>query len=278
MMKNTGQSYEEFVQSLYQAILQSEERGFSSQRNIKVERNITLIGINGIKREFDIYWEFSSGGITYKTIIECKDYSRKISIEKIDALHGKLSDFPNLRGIFATKKGYQSGAEKKAKERDIELLIVREQNDDDWTLDGQPLLREIHLQMNAIFPARITGFDLHLPQGSVLPPTTAVNNEVIITNNETGESYTVYDLQFTLMQGHHEKEGEFEKTIIFNGKVTTPSIEIPIEGYRVKYRIYKPAKSNHIIDFSEKLLGVIEYLNQGTKAKIYDDFINILKN
>lgn len=277
MKKNTGKSYEEFVRSLYQAILQSEELGFGGQRNINVEINKILIDKSGIKRQFDIYWEYSLGGLTYKTVIECKDYNSKVSIEKIDALHGKLSDFPNLRGIFATKKGYQSGAEKKAKEKDIELLIVREQNDSDWTdIDGQPLLREIHIQMNAILPARIIGFDLQLPQGAKQPPTTAINNEILITHNQTGESYTVYDLQLTLMQGHHEEEGEFEKTMIFKGTVKTPSIEIPIEGYKVKYRIYKPAKTDLIIDFSEKLVGVIEYLNQGKKAKIYKDFISIL--
>lgn len=277
MKKNTGKSYEEFVRSLYQAILQSEELGFGGQRNIDVEINKILIDTNGIKRQFDIYWEYSLGGLTYKTVIECKDYNSKVSIEKIDALQGKLSDFPNLRGIFATKKGYQSGAEKKAIEKDIDLLIVREQNDSDWTdIDGQPLVREIHIQMNAILPARITGFDLQLPKEATLPPTTAINNEVLITHNQTGESYTVYDLQLTLMQGHHEEEGEFEKTMIFQGTVTTPSIEIPIEGYKVKYRIYRPAKSDLIIDFSEKLIGVIEYLNQGKKAKIYKDFISVL--
>ncbi len=279
MLKNTGKSYEEFVQSLYKAILQSEELGFGKQKNINVEINKILTGTNDIKRQFDIYWEYSLGGISYKTIIECKDYNSKISIEKIDALHGKLSDFPNLRGIFSTKKGYQSGAEKKAIERDIELLIIREQNDDDWTdSNGEPLLREIHIQMNAILPAKITGFDLKLPQGATLPPTTALNNEIIITNYETHESYTVYDLQRTLMQGHHEEEGDFEKETTFKGKVTTPSIEIPIEGYSVQYRLYKPAKSDLIIDFSDKLLGVVEYLNQGKKAKIYDGFINVLSN
>lgn len=277
MKKNTGKSYEEFVRSLYQAILQSEELGFGGQRNIDVEINKILIDTNGIKRQFDIYWEYSLGGLTYKTVIECKDYNSKVSIEKIDALQGKLSDFPNLRGIFATKKGYQSGAEKKAIEKDIDLLIVREQNDSDWTdIDGQPLVREIHIQMNAILPARIIGFDLQLPKEATLPPTTAINNEVLITHNQTGESYTVYDLQLTLMQGHHEEEGEFEKTMIFQGTVTMPSIEIPIEGYKVKYRIYRPAKSDLIIDFSEKLIGVIEYLNQGKKAKIYKDFISVL--
>ncbi|MDH1068957.1 restriction endonuclease [Acinetobacter johnsonii] len=279
MGKNTGRGYEEFVHSLYKAILKSDELGLGPQKNINVEINKKLASTNGIERQFDIYWEYALGGITYKSVIECKDYNSKISIEKIDALQGKLNDFPNLRGIFATKKGYQSGAEIKAKERDIELLIVREQNDSDWTdINGQPLLREIHIQMNGILPASILEFEPKLPQGEILPAVNAATNEIVINNNDTGESYTVYELQQTLMQGHSEVEGDFEKELLFNGKVTTPTHVINIVGYRVKYRIHKPVKSDLIIDFSEKLLGVVEFLNQGRKAKIYADFISVLEN
>ena len=32
----------------------------------------------GIERQFDIYWEYELGGLTYKTAIECKDYRKSI--------------------------------------------------------------------------------------------------------------------------------------------------------------------------------------------------------
>lgn len=59
MTKNTGRAYEEFVQSLYQAILASDILGFGSQKNINVEINKLLKDRNGIDRQFDIYWEYS---------------------------------------------------------------------------------------------------------------------------------------------------------------------------------------------------------------------------
>lgn len=276
MAKNTGKDYEKFVQSLYQAILTSENMGFGSQKNIIVETNKKLVGNNNIEREFDIYWEYELAGIIYKTVIECKDYNKKVSLEKIDALDSKIRDFPNLRGIFATKKGYQTGAEIKAKEKQIELLIVREQNDTDWTLNGEPLLKEIHIQMNAILPARILEFNIKLPLGASIPPTTQVNKDIQIIDSLNNDSYTVYDLQMKLMQGHKEEEGIFEKELNFKGKVIAPTIEIDIEGFYVKYQIFKIAKSSIVIDFSEKLLGVIEYLNQGKKVKVYKDFVNVL--
>jgi hypothetical protein len=67
-----GKNYEIFVQNLYQALLDSEIQGL--QKNIKIERNKMILDKNGINREFDLYWEYEFAGITYKTVIECKDY------------------------------------------------------------------------------------------------------------------------------------------------------------------------------------------------------------
>ncbi|EJB8466325.1 MULTISPECIES: restriction endonuclease [Acinetobacter calcoaceticus/baumannii complex] len=277
MKKNTGKPYEHFVQTLYQAILAAEFTGFGGQKNIKVETNKVLTGKNGIKREFDIYWEFTQGGFIYKNVIECKDYNSKIKIEKIDALESKLRDFPNLVGIFATTKGYQSGAEQKARDCGIELLIVREQNDEDWTdKDGTPCLREINISMNAIFPASITNLDFKLPLNSKLPKTNEMNNQIVICNLESGDRYTAHDLQFRLLKDHEESDGEFEKEYLFKGKVILPDAEFQILGYKVNYIIHKIAVSEINIDFSKKLKGVIEFLNQGRKAKVYDEFVNFI--
>lgn len=279
MKKNNGKQYERFVQELYQAILAANATGLVQQKNIVVETNRLLTGNNGIKREFDIYWEFTHGAITYKNVIECKDYNSKISLEKIDALDSKLKDFPNLRGIFATTKGYQSGAELKAKDCGIELLIVREQNDNDWTdKDGTPLLKEINISLNAILPAQITNLEFFLPPNSILPKTNERNDQIVINNLESGEAFTAYDLQLRLLKEHEELEGKFEKEYHFEGRVNLPEDEFLINGYKVNYTIYKTAVTEISIDFSKKLKGVIEFLNQGRKAKIYEDFVNYLED
>ncbi|EIB6900972.1 restriction endonuclease [Acinetobacter baumannii] len=277
MKKNTGREYEEFVQSIYQAIIQSEQLGLSEQRNIQVEINKKLIDRNGTERQFDIYWEYVLAGHTYKTVIECKDYDSKISIEKIDAFIGKLNDFPGLRGLYATKQGYQKGAHTKANVHNIDLLIIREQNDSDWEDEnGDPLIREIHIAVNAIHPARITGFNILLPkEAAPYDPksVSAMNNEITIRDEEKNEQYTLYDLQHKLLDYHKKEFGKFEKQFLFKGKIITPDIEINIVGFKVKYEIPKPSTQNILIDFSTKLLGVVEYLQQGTKSLIFDDHI-----
>lgn len=106
-MHNDGKKYEAFVRKLQQALLDSVN--IVPNKTITVELNKKIKDNFGILREFDIYWEYELAGISYKTVIECKDYASKISIEKIDALIGKIRDIPSIRAIYATKTGYQSG-------------------------------------------------------------------------------------------------------------------------------------------------------------------------
>lgn len=95
MLKNTGRKYEQFVAKLQKALMDSQ--GLIQQHNISIELNKKLIDKNGIEREFDIYWEYEFGGIAYRTVIECKDYESKISIDRIDSFIGKLRDFPGIQ-------------------------------------------------------------------------------------------------------------------------------------------------------------------------------------
>lgn len=69
-------------------------------KNIQVRHNEEIPDRFGIKRQFDVLWDYEQGGITYNTIIECKDYNSPVSIEKIDALVGKLADFPDCSRYY----------------------------------------------------------------------------------------------------------------------------------------------------------------------------------
>lgn len=156
-----GKNYEIFVQNLQQALINAEE--FMSQNNIEIERNKKITDNCGIDREFDLYWEYEVAGLTYKTVIECKDYASTISVEKIDALIGKTKDIPDLIPVFATKTGYQSGAKTKAKHNKIELLIVREQKDEDWEdKEGNPLIKQININIQISQPNRINSIKVEV--------------------------------------------------------------------------------------------------------------------
>lgn len=208
-LSSDGKDYEQFVALLQQALLNAES--FTEQKNIEVQLNKKIVDSCGVEREFDLYWEYELAGITYKTVIECKDYNSRIPLEKIDALIGKIRDIPDLKAVFATKKGYQSGAKTKAEHNRIDLLIVREQNDSDWQdVDGTPFIKTIHINMILRMPASITRFqplldpewtkenisaDLNAPISM-----SGLDNEIFVENEDNGERYSLHELWSKLLR------------------------------------------------------------------------------
>jgi hypothetical protein len=282
-MAKSGCEYENFVARVQKAIFDSEN--FTKQKNIALLQNKKIKDKNGVEREFDLYWEYELGGFTYKTIIECKDYNSKISIEKIDALLGKLHDFPDLRGIFATKMGYQSGARKKAQENNIDLLIVREQNDSDWKDEnGNPLIKILHINAISHSPALIRDFQPYFDVEWIKENTNiditkpfqiyGLNNEMFINDIEKNEQYSLYDLQNRLSDLEKHKSGDYEKIFKFsNAYLMLKDMKIKISAYKVVYSIQEPIKSEIEIDYSKELLGIIEYLQKGIKKRVFKDGI-----
>lgn len=275
-MSSTGVDYEIFVQKLIQAIMNSEST--IGQKNIVVRHNETICDKNGILRQFDVLWDYELGGITYKTIIECKDYNSPISIEKIDALIGKLMDFPGVRGIIATTKGYQSGAKEKAKKHNIELLCIRDQNDSDWIdSDGTPLVREIVFNMTIISIPKIVcceiGLDKkHIEENNIdissINFSDSLNIDVFIEDLNKNEKYSLFDLQKRIAD-ESDTYGEHKKEIIFeNAFISDRKIRVKLKKLTVTYQIAKPQTASFNIDFSKELLGVVEYLSQSKKKII----------
>jgi len=278
-----GKDYEKFVQNLQQALLDSEK--LSDQKNIEVERNKKIIDNFGIEREFDLYWEYELAGVTYKTVIECKDYASRVSIEKIDALIGKIRDTPDLKPVFATRTGYQSGAEKKAKSNRIDLLIVREQRDDDWEdKDGNPLVREINIQMNFMPCPRITNFKPYIDGEWLKANTTlstdtqlvtsGMNNEIFIEDTTNNETYSLYDLAYRLDSKVNGSYGNLSHKEIFQeAYLINNGMRLKMVSYEVDFFRSKPIKNPINIDFSKELVGVIEYLHKGSATAIFKDKI-----
>lgn len=277
-MANNGHEYEYFVAKLQQALLNAEN--YVHQKNIIVEIDKKIIDNCGVLRQFDIYWEYELGGLTYKTIIECKDYNSKISIEKIDALIGKIKDLPDLKAVFATKTGYQSGAETKALQNKIELLVVREQNDSDWTsADGTPLIKIINIQFQIQMPAKITKFEPLIDktwlEGSgvnlnEIQQVGGLTNELIIDDVGRAEKYSVYELESKLSPIGGADFGDFKKEITFEeAYFHHQSLKLKIAALKIEYSIPNPINSSFENDFSKELIGVIEYLQKGIKKSVF---------
>ena len=278
-----GKDYEIFVQKLQQALLYSEP--LTKQKNIKIERNKKITDNSGIEREFDLYWEYELAGITYKTVIECKDYASKISIDRIDALIGKIRDIPDLKPVFATKTGYQKGAKIKAEKNKIDLLIVREQRDDDWEdEEGNPLVREVNIKMYFEPSPRITQFSPHIDKDWTINNTkinaensfhiSGMNNEIFIEDLKNNETYSLYDLAHRLDFISGDNYGELHyKESFEDAYLKNNELRLKMKSYEVTYIRSEPMIIPINIDFSKELMGVIEYLDTGLSTAIFLDKI-----
>ncbi|WP_200552385.1 hypothetical protein [Kosakonia sp. LAM2021] len=286
MAKNTGKAYEEFVRTIQQSLITAE--GMSHLKNIEVETNKKLTDRNGIERQFDVYWEFDLGGYVYKTVIECKDYASSITVEKIDAFIGKTADIPGLRLIYATKTGYQSGASIKAEQHKIDLLIVREADEREWTAeDGTPLIKTIQLNIVALTSPRITSFAPNVDTDWLEKQkdlnadiinhafTSSLNNEIFISNESTGHKFSLFDLSHLLLKKIPDIQygkGTFSEELD-NSYLETKAgdIKIKIKGYKLDYEYHAPITTSSVIDYSKDLLGIVEKYNTGTKQMIFKD-------
>lgn len=137
--KLTPTEYELLTKTIYEGLLKAE-----GVENIDVKHNQKIIGKSGAKHQIDVYWEHRVAGKTYKTLIECKHYRKRISIGRIRDFYGVLSDV-GATGIFVTKVNYQSGAKKFANHYGIDLKLVKETSDAD--LEGR--IRQIKVNIIA---------------------------------------------------------------------------------------------------------------------------------
>lgn len=124
--KRRGQ-YEEFIHAIFTAAIQVE-----GLRNATIEHDVTLPGktrdANGTPgtHQIDVYWKFDIANVTYQAVVQAKDWSSRVTKEKVLAFKSVLDDLPGQpRGIMVTRVGYQSGAEAFAREHGIELYVLQ---------------------------------------------------------------------------------------------------------------------------------------------------------
>ncbi len=118
---NPNTEYELFTRSIYQQLVNSDVVQATT-----VQHNVKLKGRSGQKHQIDVYWEYEIAGNKHRVAIECKNYSKPVSKDKVCAFKGVLDDLNGVNGIMVTKKGYQKGAKEYAKEYGISLKELRE--------------------------------------------------------------------------------------------------------------------------------------------------------
>jgi len=111
-----------------------------------VEQNILLEGIDG-PRQIDVVIRGKVGPIDILTVVECKDHSRKIDIETVDAFHSVAQDVKANKAIIVSSKGFSKNAIAKSKRLGMTLCTLHDVKYDKWKFHpGIPVtIEEIEL-------------------------------------------------------------------------------------------------------------------------------------
>ena len=130
------QKYEETVKEIY------EKLGASNIEILCWGSSCRVEGKSGDLHQIDVLTSHSDGIHLYRTAIECKFWSKKVSKGVVAILLGIIEDAGIEKGVIVSKSGFAPGAVKLARSKNIGLVELREPVDEDW-LDR---IRTIHIR------------------------------------------------------------------------------------------------------------------------------------
>lgn len=115
-----------------------------------------IVSSSGNAYEIDLSYEFELGGVTYLTLVECKNWNSYVTREKIGYFKSVIDELKAHKGIVATSLGFQKGAMEFAKTNNIGLIKLSN-NDQFETVshfDGGIDLIESHLNSEDQFDSQ----------------------------------------------------------------------------------------------------------------------------
>ncbi|MCF8079075.1 MAG: restriction endonuclease [Desulfobacterales bacterium] len=132
-----GDKFEQLTAEIFEALTARNE--FES-----VSKNIKLPGPDG-DREIDVLITGKVGPFDVKTIVECKDYKKKVNVQIVDALQSKMVDVNANKAVLVSRNGFSRSAIKKAGRLGISLCTAHNASDEKWKFEPQmPILITEH--------------------------------------------------------------------------------------------------------------------------------------
>jgi hypothetical protein len=116
---NPNIEYEKYIKTVFTQILKNE-----NIQNVFVDHDVKLKGKTAT-HQIDVYWEYKQFGELIKVAVECKRYSKNVSIGVVRDFNSVLQDLNCSKGIIVTTTGFQKGAIEFASNNNISLKITR---------------------------------------------------------------------------------------------------------------------------------------------------------
>ncbi|HEX5646599.1 MAG TPA: restriction endonuclease [Nitrospira sp.] len=205
--KKPGKSLEELVASIEHALAYNEKVSVQSPAFL-ADR------IAGKNREHDVLITVSGSHHVARIAIECRDRSRKITVNDVEGFLIKCQDTGVDQGIVVSPKGFSKSALEKAKHRGIRCLQLTEAKSFNWLL-----ATGIRSRTRKVLHTNWTFF----PDVSLVPPPTAFtiltpDGDPIQTSNLVAAAYT----EFQKIPDTDFEPGRGEKRIVF----TSPGLRL----------------------------------------------------
>lgn len=121
-----GKSLERLVEHLEQAITDNQNLMIESPKRLRDK-------VTGQLREHDVVLTFKEQHHELQIAFECRDRSRKVTVEQVEAFSRKCEDTGISQGILVSPKGFYKTALKKAEAAGIRCLSIEEATAEfDW--------------------------------------------------------------------------------------------------------------------------------------------------
>lgn len=164
------------------------EEVYKTNTQTKIFSNYKIPNESGNKREIDILIESTINNFDIKIAIECKEYSNKVSVEKIEAFNSKCLRIPSInKKIFVSQVGFQKDAIDAAKSFGISLYTF-----DDISKNANNILFPIS-RINPVFH----GFgieEIYCDENPRLSQIKINNIQELQLISISGEKLVLYDL------------------------------------------------------------------------------------
>jgi len=260
-----GISYEDFVESVYQAILEAENR-LENVKPIDIQRRRKIKSKSGTKGEIDIYWEYEMAGIKLAVAIECRNLKGKVGIAGVRDFARKISNISGLKGIMVSPIDFTKGAKQEADSDQIDLIVIRPPDDSDW----EDSIKEIHLNLTMLSPAKTQSVKPYLDGNWCLENDISAtdgievnvrNDLLIFEDRSNGFRHSLHELQQNnffeaRVVGSHKWTKKFD-----DGWLIVDESEYKLSGVEIEYNISEPFEIKRVINFEEYVLAIMDWVN-----------------
>ena len=282
-----GLKYEDFIELVYQSILNAESKSKKFER-IKLQRRKKIKSKSGTTSEIDIYWEYKFAGIINSVAIECRNQNRNVSIAGIRDFARKISDISGLKGLVVSSKGFSKHAIKEAEADNIDLLIIRPPEEKDW----EGALRKINMTTHFHIPPNVSEIRPFLnkewAKNNGFDESTGIslksrNDMIVIRDKENNFEKSIMDLQkecfgkptdYGLMTWEKDlRDGWLEVAYCVECDPTGPPVDksYKIRRIEIEYINSSPHSITTEIDFTKSVLAIQNFITgeQGKSLVLY---------